>query len=259
MSKHPVFSLRTVFCAYEGVVVVRNLSLSLAQGMCAGLVGPSGSGKTTVLKAMLGLTDIVGGEVTVLGKKVTTSPPAGVAYVPQLEEIDWQFPATVEQVVLMGMYRQHPYLPWYQDQERYLVHETLSRLGILPLRDRPVGQLSGGEKQRAFLARALVAKPKLLLLDEPTNGIDVKSRHTLLHLLSDLTKDGVTVLLTTHDLNAVAAHLPWIICFNGTVVAQGTPKEIFTEEILSTTYRAPLQVIRHSGMLGGFPIVTEAL
>jgi len=132
---------------------------------------------------------------------------------------------------------------------------VLSRLGIADLAKRHIRELSGGQQQRVFLARALVSDPKLLLLDEPTSGVDIKTRDDVLHLLSDLNADGVTILMTSHELNAVAAHLPWVICLNRQIVAQGCPEDVFTSEVLSRTYGADIMVVRKDGvtLIGDIP------
>lgn len=239
-------------------MVLKDVYLELEERKLACLVGPSGSGKTTLLKAVLGLVDIPHGSVKVFGKNVDGNSPTDIGYVPQMESVDWNFPVTAEQIVMMGLHDKGSIWPWPSAQEVKKVHALLDRLNIFRYRSRHIKELSGGQQQRVFLARALIRNPKLLLLDEPTNGIDVKARHELFHLLDDLHRKGMTVLLTTHDLNAVAAHLPWIICFNKRLIAQGPPKKIFTAKILSETYNAPLYVIQHTGVVGYFPVVTEA-
>jgi len=125
----------------------------------------------------------------------------------------------------------------------------LDRLGIGGLRGRHIRELSGGQQQRVFLARALIGDPRLLLLDEPTSGVDLKTRDDILHLLADLNGDGVTIVITTHELNTVAAHLPWVVCVNGSIVAEGDPDVIFTSEILGRTYGADLRVVRQDGIV----------
>jgi len=125
----------------------------------------------------------------------------------------------------------------------------LERLDIANLALRHIRDLSGGQQQRVFLARALISKPDLLVLDEPTVGLDIQTAEMILVLLAELNRQGVTLLMTTHDLNAAAAHLPWVICLNQKVVAQGAPEDVFTEEVLSETYRGDMLVFRHNGMM----------
>jgi len=235
---------KDVTCGYDSKVIFRGLTLSIFQGQFAGLVGPSGAGKSTLLKSLLGVVPVLEGVITVAGERVNGRTPSRVGYVPQIETVDWNFPVTVEQVVLMGLYRKMGYLPWPSRSDRQRVGELLDQLGIGRYAQRHIKALSGGEQQRVFLARALAADPQLLVLDEPTAGVDLKTQHGILHLLGELNRKGVTILITTHDLNAVARHLPWVICFNHGVVAQGDPEEVFTSLTLSRTYDSEMAVIR---------------
>jgi zinc/manganese transport system ATP-binding protein len=154
-------------------------------------------------------------------------------------------------------------LPWLSRRQRSTVQTLLDRLGIGDLGDRHIRELSGGQQQRVFLARALVCKPRLLLLDEPTTGVDIKTRHDVLHLLAELNHEGVTVVLTTHDLNSVAAHLPQVVCLNRRVVAYGPPTSIFTPAVLEATYGAEMVVVRQGDVtliadrLGVFRDITD--
>jgi len=250
-------SLQGVAGGYGAEPVLRDVSLRVAAGDFVGLIGPSGAGKTSLLRAILGALPRVTGEVRVAGRAVTPgSPPAGVAYVPQVETVDWTFPVTVDDVVLMGRIGRMGRLPWPSREDRRAVAATLDRLGIGGLGRRHIRDLSGGQQQRVFLARALIARPALLLLDEPTASVDVKTRDDILHLLADLHREGMTILMTTHELNAVAAHLPRVVCVNGTVVAEGSPRDVFTAPILSRTFDAPLRVVRDAET-GGL-LVAEA-
>jgi zinc/manganese transport system ATP-binding protein len=235
---------------YGGRPALTNVSTRITAGQFAGLVGPSGAGKTTLLRAILGMVPRVQGTVRVLGREVHAgTPPAGIAYVPQLETVDWNFPVTVEEVVLMGRAMKMGPWPWPGRTHRLHMQRILSRLGIGDLARRHIRELSGGQQQRVFLARALISEPRILLLDEPTSGVDIKTRDEVLHLLGDLNADGVTVILTTHELNAVAAHLPWVVCINGGIIAQGDPDDVFTPDVLSRTYGAEMQVVRQDGLL----------
>ncbi len=242
-------SFEDVTANYGGPPVLHDLKLTIPAGRFVGVIGPSGSGKTTLLRAILGTVKPARGRVTVGGRPVNGRLPSGIGYVPQLETVDWNFPVTVEETVVMGLWRTAPWVPWVRHRARERVREILGRLGIDGLRSRHIRELSGGQQQRVFLARALVSRPQILLLDEPTAGIDIRTRDEVIHLLHDINHDGVTILLTTHDLNAVAAHLPWIVCLNGTVVAEGPPEVAFSEEALRRTYGADMVVLRHQGMI----------
>ena len=246
-SGEPIVKLDKVTCGYDGTPTLSNLELEVGRGEFVGLLGPSGSGKTTVLRTILRAVDIYSGDVFVDGRSVFEHRPR-IGYVPQLETIDWNFPVTVEQVVMMGRTAESRLLPWFSKGDRDIANEMMRRLGIAHLASRHIRELSGGQQQRAFLARALVSNPRLLLLDEPTMGVDIKTRDEVMHLLHDLNHQDVTIIMTTHEINSVAAHLPWIICLNGGVIASGPPKEVFTPEVLKKTYNADLHVTEYRGM-----------
>ena len=243
----PIVEIKAVTCGYEKQQVLTDVSLTIMPGDFVGLLGPSGSGKTTLLRTVLGAVDLYEGEVLVNGVATTKKRPR-VGYVPQLETIDWNFPVTVQEVVMMGRTMENKLFPWYRKEEKDLAAEMMSRLGILDLADRHIRELSGGQQQRVFLARALISSPQLLLLDEPTSGVDIKTRDDVMHLLHDLNHDGVTIIITTHEINAVAVHLPWIVCLAGRILAEGPPSEVITTEVLRLTYGAEMPVIHYEGM-----------
>ncbi len=183
-------------------------------------------------------------------EKILSGQPAPqVAYVPQLETVDWNFPVTVEQVVAMGRVRRSGWWPWSSAAERRHIQRVLERLEIDHMAKRHIRDLSGGQQQRVFLARALIAEPDLLVLDEPTSGVDMRTAENVLHLLADLNRQGITILMTTHDLNAAAAHLPWVVCLNRRIIAEGPPEDVFTEATLNETYQGDMMVIRHGPMV----------
>lgn len=230
--------------AYDGVPVLSDLSLRIPEGQFTGVVGPSGAGKTTLLRVMLGLAPHVDGDVTVGGQRVRPdASPAGVGYVPQVGVIDWTFPVSVENVVMMGITRSASRLPWASRLEKKRVGETLERLGLDGLGGRHIRDLSGGQQQRTFLARALIGNPRILVLDEPTASVDIKTRDDILHLLAELNRSGTTIVMTTHELNSLAAHLPWVVCVNGGIVAQGPPSLVFNDHIMSKTFDAEMRVL----------------
>ena len=245
----PLVTFAGAAFSYGGGDVAVEADLELAGGCFAGLVGPSGAGKTTLLRAVLGQLRPVRGEVRVGGERVGRRPPSRVGYVPQLETVDWNFPVTVGEAVLMGLARESGPWPWPRRQDRTRLDAMLERLGIVGLRDRHLRALSGGQQQRVFLARALLRRPDLLLLDEPTAGVDVRTRQEILGVLRELNDDGISVVLTTHDLNSVAATLPEVVCLNRRVVAAGPPTDVFTPDVLRETFSSDMVVFRHEGAL----------
>jgi len=232
---------RGVSHSYGGPAVLKGVDLVIERGSFLGVIGPSGSGKTTLLRLVLGnLQPTVG--------TVVRDPDATVAYVPQIETVNWNFPITVAEVVLMAApasWRR----PRATADERRQVADVLERLGLGGLEHRHIRELSGGQQQRVFLARALMKRPQLLVLDEPTSGVDVATRHEVVHLLSDLHDDGMTVVLSTHDINGLATHLPRIACVNRELVAVGAPRDVLTPGVLERTYGAPMEVLEHGGLL----------
>ena len=250
MSPTPVIptvlvQLQSVAAAYDGARVLHDVTHTVRPGDFTGIVGPSGSGKTTLLRVLLG-------SMTPVAGSVVRSPGLRVGYVPQLETVSWGFPVTVAECVLMARKPAHVW-PWSTPAERADVADVLERLGIADLGRRHIRELSGGQQQRMFLARALVRRPQLLLLDEPTSGVDVQTRHEVLHLLEDLTHDGIAVLLTTHDLNGMAAHLPHLVALAGHVVASGSPAEVIVPSVLEQVFGARMEVLQHLGI----PVVVD--
>ena len=245
--EEPIVELRGVTCGYGGSPVLECVDLVVNRGGFVGLLGPSGSGKTTLLRAILGVVKVYEGEVVVEGQSIADQRPR-VGYVPQIETIDWNFPVTVEQVVMMGFTSNRWWVPWSQKREYERAVEIMERLGIADLAKRHIRELSGGQQQRSFLARALVGSPRVLLLDEPTSGVDIKTRDEVMHLLDELNHQDVTIIMTTHEINSVAAHLPWVVCVNGRVVDSGPPNHIFTPEVLKRTYNADIVVTEYMGM-----------
>jgi ABC-type Mn2+/Zn2+ transport system ATPase subunit len=238
-----------VSVSYGGPAVLEEIDLSIPRGGLVGVVGPSGAGKTTLLRAIVGAVPRLRGRVSVDGQVVRQGRPQRIGWVPQLETVDWNFPATVREVVLMGRWSRQTWRPWMSREDRSDADRVLERLGISELGGRQIRELSGGQQQRVFLARAMVGDPVLLLLDEPTSGVDIRTRDEVLHLLADLNRSGMTIVMTTHELNSVAAHLPWVVCVNRRIIAEGDPDTIFTAPILNRTYAADLRIVRQEGMV----------
>ena len=221
-----------------GTAVLENVNLEIEAGAFVGILGPSGSGKTTLLKTMLGLVRPTQGHIEANRRQI--------GYVPQVETVDWNFPVSVEQVVLMG---RTGLLPWPSRADRVYAYQIMERLGIADFAQRHIRSLSGGQQQRVFLARAMTVRPALLVLDEPTAGVDMRTQEDILHLLASLNHEGMTIVLTTHDLNAAASHLPRIVCLNKTIIADGAPEAVFTPETLNATYKGDMIVLRHNGLI----------
>jgi ABC-type Mn2+/Zn2+ transport system ATPase subunit len=245
----PLVELNQVTFGYSTQPVLEDVSLHVHPGQFAALVGPSGAGKTTLLKLILGVLQPTQGEVCIKGEALDGKPAPRVGYVPQLEAVDWNFPVTVSQAVLMGRIQRSGIWPWPSREDKGRLNAILAELGIVDLANRHIRDLSGGQQQRVFLARALIAEPELLVLDEPTTGVDMRTAENVLHMLSELNRKGITILISTHDLNTAAAHLPWVICMNRRVIAQGPPDEVFTVETMNETYQGDMLVMHQDGML----------
>ena len=237
--------LEGVSFAYAGEPVLRDVSLGVRQAEFTGIVGPSGSGKTTLLRLLLGTVGPGRG-------RVVRAAGTAVSYVPQLETVNWNFPVTVAECVLMARAPDR-LVPWASRAERAEVAAVLDRLGLGGLGRRHIRELSGGQQQRMFIARALLRRPRLLLLDEPTSGVDVRTRHELLGLLAELNREGLAVVLTTHDLNGIAARLPNVVALRTRVVATGSPAEVITPSVLQQTFGARMEVHEHDGL----PVVID--
>ena len=239
--------LRHVTCGYpsSGRPALVDVDLAVAPGQFTGVVGPSGCGKTTLLR-------VITGTVTPASGSVVRRRAVRVAYVPQVETVNWSFPVTVAECVLMARTSGRR-LPWASRAERAEVAAVLDRLELGDLGGRHIRELSGGQQQRVFIARALLRRPELLLLDEPTSGVDVRTRHEVLHLLDELNGDGLAIVLTTHDLNGIAAHLPHLVCLNREVLGSGAPSDVLTPAVLERTYGSTMDVLQH----GGMPIVVD--
>ena len=241
----PLVRISGATCAYRSAAVLVDVDLTLSDGQFTGIVGPSGSGKTTLLRLLLGAVRPTAGTVW-------RRPGLRLGYVPQVETVNWNFPVTVAECVLMARTRGR-IVPWRSRAEHAEMSDVLARLGVERLASRHIRDLSGGQQQRVFIARALLARPDLLLMDEPTSGVDVRTRHDILHLLGDLHRDGLSIVITTHDLNGIAAHLPHLVCLNTHVVGEGAPREVLNAEVLERTFGARMEVLEHAGM----PIVVD--
>ena len=218
------------------------VTFNIEPGCLAGLVGPNGSGKSTLMKAVLGLVKPWAGEVYVFGNR--GKPRRGtIGYTPQSELVDWNFPVTVADVVLMGRYGRLGLVRRPSRKDREIAAEALERVRLTDLSDRQIGELSGGQRQRALIGRALAQQADLLLLDEPLANLDATAQHDLLELFEQLTNEGRTLFVATHDLSCVAEHFDHAVLLNRRVVAFGRPEDVFTEEYLNAAFERHLLVL----------------
>jgi ABC-type Mn2+/Zn2+ transport system ATPase subunit len=217
---------RGVRVQYERVVALDGVNLELPSGIARGIVGPNGSGKSTLLKTIAGLVQPTAGTVTVFGKRPRDLRPGTIGYVPQIEDVDWQFPANVRDVVAMGRYPRLGAFARFGPKDRAAVNDALQALDLKELADRHISQLSGGQQQRAFVARAIAQEPDLLLLDEPTTGVDAATEESLLRVIRALVKRGMPVLMTTHDLDRAAEWFDRLIVVDRRVLADGDPAAV---------------------------------
>ena len=227
--------------AYHHRPVLRAVSFSCQPGTLVGVVGPNGAGKSTLFKAILGLVPLAAGSVRVFGGPVERHRQR-VAYVPQKEMLDWDFPATVRDVIRMGRVAHVGWLrrPTRTDHER--VEAALAEVGMAELAERPIGQLSGGQQQRVVLARALAQEAELLLLDEPFVGVDAATEDLIFQIMERLRDAGKTILVVNHDLSAVERY-DLLVLINGRLIACGLPQEVFTPDNLRATYAGRLALL----------------
>ena len=222
---------------YNGTVALHDASLALPAGCICGLVGMNGAGKSTLFKALTGFVRPSRGHIRINGLRVREAQrEQAVAYVPQSEGIDNNFPVSVWDVVMMGRYGAMNPLRIPARADRVAVREALSLVELLDMRDRPIGALSGGQRKRAFLARAIAQGSSVLLLDEPFNGVDVRTEKLMADLFLQFREEGRTILISTHDLSHVREFCDLVVLINKTVLAYGETSEVFTPENLSLTF-----------------------
>ncbi len=236
-----ILEVSGVTVRYDGQFALRDVSFSLATGERVAVVGPNGAGKSTLFKVIVGILQPNQGKVQVFGHG-----PGGhicIAYVPQRSQVDWTFPVSVADVVMMGRIGKLGPLRWPKSRDWALVRQCLDSVGLLDLADRQINQLSGGQQQRMFIARALAQEAELMLMDEPLTGLDVTSQEDTFQILDQLRRRQVTVLIATHDLNQAADQFDRVLLLNRQVVGLGTADEVFTPERLLEAYGDHLRFV----------------
>jgi manganese/zinc/iron transport system ATP- binding protein len=240
--KPPLLDVHDVTVAYHRRPVLWDIDLTIEEPRLVGIVGPNGAGKSTLLKAILGLVPLASGEVRLFGQPVWQQRRR-IGYVPQRESVDWDFPVSVLDVVLMGTYGR---LGWFRrpgKAERELAHECLCKVGIEQLARQQIGQLSGGQQQRTFLARALAQQADVYFMDEPMAGVDAATEKAIFTLLQEIRQQGKAVFVVHHDLRTVPQYFDHAILLNVRLVASGPVGEVFTPENIRRAYGGRLSVL----------------
>ncbi|WP_113881200.1 MULTISPECIES: metal ABC transporter ATP-binding protein [Cytobacillus] len=245
--KDPAISIEDLHVSYFGNEAVTGVSLSVNTGNLVGIIGPNGAGKSTFLKAMLNLIPKDKGAVRVMGKPIAEVRKS-IAYVPQRNDIDWDFPITVLDAVLIGTY---PHLKLFRrpkKKDKEWAMECLQRVGMQEFSKRQIGELSGGQQQRVFLARALAQKADLFFLDEPFVGVDVSSEETIVQILKELCRQGKTVIVVHHDLSKANDYFNQLILLNKELISYGTVEEVFKPEVIAKAYKGQFAFMNEIGV-----------
>jgi ABC-type Mn2+/Zn2+ transport system ATPase subunit len=235
----PAVEVVDLSVVYDDTPALEDVNFSLKGGERLAIVGPNGAGKSTLLKVIAGVLKPTSGEVRIRGEDPCRH--ICIAYLPQRSEIDWRFPVTVEDVVMMGRVGRLGLFRRPGARDRKLVQEAIEAVGLAELAHRRISELSGGQAQRMFIARALAQEAELVLLDEPLAGLDAPSQEAILELLDLIEKRKATLLLSLHDLDIAAQHFPLVLLLNKRVVAFGPPGETFTPENLVTAFGGRLR------------------
>ncbi len=235
--------IKNLSVIYGNTEALTDVCVDIKKGEFLGIIGPNGGGKSTLLKSILGLTKGAKGEIEIMGKP-NLKNTALVGYVPQFALMDRKFPISVIDVIKTGFLKNgiHPF-HHYRKDDRKKALEYLKRVGIEELCDRQISELSGGEFQRMLVARALATNPQILLLDEPTASVDPLSREQIYKLLSELNHEGITIVLVTHDMLAIASEVSSLACINQHLIYHGEPK--LTEDVVHNMYGCPVDLIAH--------------
>lgn len=251
----PLLKIENLSVAYGPVLALQNVSLELPGSGFVGVIGPNGAGKSSLLKGLLGMVPTSGR--VFLGGNSLAHTRQQISYVPQRSEVRWDFPITVEEVVMMGRYKHIGWVKFPGKNDRQIVAETLEQVGMTEFRHRQIGQLSGGQQQRVFVARALAQQGDIMLLDEPLTGVDTTSQEVIINLLQKLRDDGKLIIMATHDLNAAARECDRIACINHRLVAFGPPSQVFTPEILAETYGGSVLTVASGSSSGSKNLIIQ--
>jgi manganese/zinc/iron transport system ATP- binding protein len=240
-STQPVLELSHITAGYGDSPAIVDVTATIRHGKRVALIGPNGAGKSTLFRTIVGLLTPIDGQVLIHGSP-NTQARQHTAYVPQFEDVDWDFPVSVLDVVVMALSRQ---VGWLRLPGRYhkdISCEALRRVNMLDYANRQIGELSGGQKRRVFIARALAQGADILLLDEPFSGVDAYAQQTMFEILDQLRDEGVTVLLATHDLHLVSSKFDELFILNKRLIAYGSPEDVFKPEIMAGAFGGQIAI-----------------
>lgn len=248
VSNTPAIEVHNLTASYNRRPVLWDIDFELPQGKLIGVLGPNGSGKTTLMHNIMGLMEPDSGYVKLFGESLKKVRHR-VSYVPQRESVDWNFPASVRDVVEMGRYRPGNLFRRLRREDHQIVSEALEKVGLLELSGRQISELSGGQQQRVFLGRALAQQADLYLMDEPFAGVDAATEEAIIKLLSELKRQGKTVVIVHHDLQTAFEYFDWSMLLNTRLIAVGPQEEVFQKEFLQEAYGGRLTVLSRIGDL----------
>ena len=234
-NENTALETRELTVNYDKTAVLWDVNFSIPKGHCVGVIGPNGAGKSTLLKSAMGFMSGIGGEVLFFGKPLADIRQR-VAYIPQRASVDWDFPMTAFDLVLMGCYGRLGLLKWVSKQEKLAAKKALAMVGMEGFASKQIGELSGGQQQRLFIARAFLQNADIYLMDEPFAGVDMSTEKALISLFEDLKKQGKTLIVVHHDLSTVETYFDWVIMLNTCLIAVGPTKEVYNKNSILRTY-----------------------
>ena len=244
----PILEIHDLSVSYDRKPVLWGIDLSLPSSSLVGIIGPNGAGKSTLIKAIMGIIPVNSGYIKLFGQELDNVRKR-VSYVPQRESVDWDFPASVLDVVLMGRYNQLGIFKRPRKADRDAALHSLDLVGMREFASRQISQLSGGQQQRVFLARALTQQADIYLMDEPFAGVDASTEKAIIDILKKLSNEGKTIIVVHHDLQSVNKYFDWLIMLNLRLVASGKTKDVFIEKLLEETYGGKLTLLSEVGHL----------
>lgn len=244
MNSIPAISINNITVAYNNQPVLWQLNVTVTSGILLAVVGPNGAGKTTLMKTLLGFMKPIAGTISFFGKSLEQMR-GSIAYIPQRSSVDWDFPLTVLDVVLMGRYY---HIGWFRrpsSRDYMRAHEAIAQVNLSAFTHSPISQLSGGQQQRVFLARALVQEADIFLLDEPFAAVDMATEKNIISILTQLRTQGKTIVVVHHDLQTVADYFDWALLLNVERIAYGPVNQVLKPEFICAAYESSSRSMEH--------------